>query len=60
MPYYLDNDNYSVSVDSNAVAYHQWLQSRYLVWMAAMVIINTVAPDEIALSPHVDAYRTVN
>ena len=56
---YLDNDNYSVNVDSNAAAYHYWLQDRYGPLPAA-IIINTVAPDEIALSPNVDDYRTLD
>ena len=57
---YLDNDNYSVNVDSNAAAYHYWLQDRYGPLPAAIIIINTVAPDEIALSPNVDDYRTLD
>ena len=46
---YLDSDQYSVNVDSNAAEYHYWLQERYLPLVAAIIIINTVAPDEIAL-----------
>ena len=56
---YLDNENYSVDVNSNAVAYHQWLQEVWPEWLAGIIIINTVAPDEIALSPHLDDYRTL-
>ena len=55
---YLDNENYSVDVDSNGAAYHYWLQDRYGPLLAA--IINTVAPDEIAHSPNVDDYRTLD
>ena len=57
---YLDNDTYSVNVDSNAVAYHRWLQRVWPDWLAGIIIINTVAPDEIALSPHLDDYRTLD
>ncbi len=57
---YLDNDNYSVNVDSNAAAYHYWLQERYPALLAAVIIVNTVAPDEIALSANLDDYRTVD
>lgn len=57
---YLDNDNYSVNVDGNAAAYHQWLQEVWPDWLAAIIIINTVAPDEIALSSYIDDYRTLD
>ena len=57
---YLDNDDHAVNVDSNGAAYHYWLQDRYPALVAALIIINTVAPDEIAFSPNLDNYRTLD
>lgn len=53
---YLDDDDYPVDLDSNSLTYYWWLHRMY-GWSLAWYIINyTVAPDEIALSPHVDRY----
>ena len=57
---YLDNDDHAVNVDSNGAAYHYWLQDRYPALVAALIIIDTVAPDEIAFSPNLDNYRTLD
>ncbi len=55
---YLDNENYSVNLDSNSFTYYWWLVNNPLWgWVSAWYIVtHTVAPDEIALSSYLDSY----
>ena len=53
---YLDDDNYPVDLDSNSWTYYWWLLPKYGWATSWYIITHTVAPDEVALSSHVDRY----
>ena len=53
---YLDNENYSVDVNSNHFDYFWWLYQKYGFMGAWYIITFTVAPDEIALDTDLDNY----
>ena len=57
---YLDKEDYSVNLDSNHWIYYLWLEGRYPTQLASTILFSSVAPDEIALSSHLEDYRTLD